>query len=47
MFEENNKKRIIIEIEDLVNDEEGFEEEDMDEYCRFMKEMFLQTSGLN
>lgn len=47
MFDDLNKKKIIIEIAELVNDEDDFDEEDMDEYCAFMKEMFLKTSGLN
>jgi len=47
MFEDLNKKKIIIEIAELVNEEEDFDEEDMDEYCQFMKQMFLKTSSLN
>ncbi|MCI1273763.1 MAG: hypothetical protein LKG27_04935 [Clostridiaceae bacterium] len=49
MFDKNDKKtKIIIAIRDLVNEEENEEyEEDMDEYCTFMKQMFLETSGLN
>lgn len=44
--DDNKKNKIIIEITNLVNDEENFEE-DLDEYCEFMKEIFLQSSGLN
>lgn len=47
MFDDLNKKKIIIEITDLVNEEEEFEEEELDEYCQFMKQIFLQTSSLN
>lgn len=49
MFNENDKKtKIIIAIRDLVNEEENEDfEEDMDEYCAFMKQMFLDTSSLN
>ena len=45
--DEENRK-IIIEIRALVNDEDDEDiDEDMDDYCMFMKQMFLDTSGLN
>ncbi|MDD3238038.1 MAG: hypothetical protein PHV37_08090 [Candidatus Gastranaerophilales bacterium] len=41
-----NDNKIVIEIRELVNDIDNFKE-DVEEYCRFMKEMFLSTSGKN
>jgi len=44
--EENNK--VIIEIRALINEDGDPDfEEDLDDYCAFMKQMFLDTSGLN
>lgn len=46
--DKDNKKKIIIEIRTLVNEEEADDyEEDLDEYCNFMKQMMLDTSSLN
>lgn len=46
--DEENRK-IIIEIRALVNEEDNDDDfdEEMDDYCMFMKQMFLDTSGLN
>ncbi len=46
MFEENKKQRIIVDITNLVEEIEQFEE-DIDAYCEFMKGVILNTSGLN
>ncbi len=49
MFKKDDEnQKIIIEIRALVNEEEDPDfEEELDDYCTFMKQMFLETSGLN
>lgn len=39
-------EKIVIEIRELVQGIDSFKEE-IDNYCEFMKEMFLNTSGKN
>ncbi len=46
MYDDLRNEKIIIEIVNLVNDIEEFEE-DIDAYCAFMKEVILNTSGIN
>ena len=46
MYDDLRNEKIIIEIVNLVNDIEEFEE-DIDAYCTFMKEVILNTSGIN
>ena len=45
-FENLKNENIIIEIRNLVNDCENFED-DIDSYCAFMREVILNTSGVN
>ncbi len=45
MYEELLKKRIIIEFTNLLNDVE--KEDDTDSYAQFMKEVILNTYGVN
>lgn len=44
MFNDLKNENIIIEITNLVK---GGIEKDADEYCQFMKEIILNTSGIN
>ncbi len=46
MYEELKKKKIIVELRDLINKADEFKD-DVDCYCEFMRETFLATSGLN
>ena len=44
-FEELKNENLIIEIKALVNASDDLD--DIDGYCSFMREMILNTSGLN
>ncbi|MFR1672244.1 MAG: hypothetical protein ACLSWI_04785 [Candidatus Gastranaerophilaceae bacterium] len=46
MFEDLKSEKIIVEITNLVDKVEEFQE-DIDSYCEFMKGVILNTSGLN
>lgn len=46
MFEDLKKEGIIVELTTLVNEAEEFNS-DLDWYCKFMLESFLETSGIN
>jgi hypothetical protein len=46
MYDELVKKRIIIEFENLINKAKG-ENNDVDSYAQFMKEVILNTYGVN
>lgn len=46
MFEDLKNDKIIVEITNLVDTVEEFQE-DIDSYCEFMKGVILNTSGLN
>ncbi len=46
MFDELKNEGFIIEFSDLVDKAEDFKN-DIDAYCKFMKEMFLGTSCQN
>ena len=46
MFDELKNEGLIIEFSDMVKKAEDFKD-DIDEYCQFMKEMFLGTSCQN
>ena len=46
MFEDLKNEKIIVEITNLVEQAENFEN-DVDAYCDFMKGVILNTSGLN
>jgi len=46
MYEELLKKRIIIEFENLINKVKD-ENSDVDSYAQFMKEVILNTYGVN
>ena len=46
MYDYLRNEKIIVEIINLVDDIEEFEN-DVDAYCAFMKEVILNTSGLN
>lgn len=45
-FDDLKNENIIIEIKHLVDEYEDFED-DIDAYTSFMREMILNTSGLN
>ena len=46
MYEKLKDEKIIVDITNLVQKVEKFEE-DIDSYCEFMKGVILNTSGLN
>ncbi len=46
MYDELVKKRIIIEFENLINSAKD-ENNDVDSYAQFMKEVILNTYGVN
>ncbi len=46
MYEDLKNEKIIVEITNLVEKVEQFQE-DIDSYCEFMKGVILNTSGLN
>ena len=46
MYDELLKKRIIIEFENLINKAKD-ENNDIDSYAQFMKEVILNTYGIN
>ena len=46
MYEKLNDEKIIVDITNLVQKVEKFEE-DIDSYCEFMKGVILNTSGIN
>lgn len=46
MYEDLRNEKIIVEIINLVDNIEQFEN-DVDAYCTFMKEVILNTSSLN
>ncbi|MBQ8168079.1 hypothetical protein IJZ97_01520 [bacterium] len=46
MYEELRKNDVIVELKTLVDTVEEFKS-DIDAYCDFMKQTFLNTSGLN
>jgi len=46
MYEELLKKRIIIEFNNLIKDAKN-EDKDRDSYAEFMKEVILNTYGVN
>ncbi len=46
MYEDLKNEKIVIEIINLVENIEQFEN-DVDAYCAFMKDVILNTSGLN
>ncbi len=46
MYDDLRNEKIIIEIVNLTQNIEQFEN-DIDSYCEFMKEVILNTSGLN
>lgn len=50
MYENLKNEKIIVELKILLDKAEQIEEsedEDLDGYCTFMKEVILSTSGLN
>ena len=46
MYEKLKDENIIVDITNLVQKVEKFEE-DIDSYCEFMKGVILNTSGIN
>ncbi|CDE88341.1 unknown [Clostridium sp. CAG:729] len=46
MYEKLKDEKIIVDITNLVQKVEKFEE-DIDSYCEFMKGVILNTSGIN
>ena len=46
MYEKLKDEKIIVDITNLVQKVEKFEE-DIDSYCEFMKGLILNTSGIN
>ena len=46
MYEEFKDEKIIVEIINLMEAAEEIQQ-DIDSYCQFMKEVILNTSGLN
>ncbi len=46
MYEKLKDEKIIVDITNLVQKVEKFEEE-IDSYCEFMKGVILNTSGVN
>ena len=44
-FDDLEDKKIIIEIRALIDESDVLD--DIDGYCKFMREMILNTSGLN
>ncbi len=46
MYEKLKDEKLIVEITNLVDKVEKFEE-DIDSYCEFMKGVILNTSGIN
>lgn len=46
MYEKLKDEKLIVEITNLVDKVEKFEE-DIDSYCEFMKGVILNTSGVN
>lgn len=46
MYEKLKDEKIIVDITNLVQKVEKFEE-DIDSYCKFMKGVILNTSGIN
>lgn len=46
MYDELVKRRIIIEFENLINKAKD-ENNDVDSYAQFMKEVILSTYGVN
>jgi len=46
MYDDLKKEEIIVEIVNLVEEIEKYQE-DLDAYCEFMKGVILSTSGLN
>lgn len=46
MFEDLKNVKLLLEITNLVDKVEEFQE-DIDSYCEFMKGVILNTSGLN
>lgn len=46
MYEKLKDEKIIVDITNLVQKVEKFEE-DIDSYCEFMKGVILNTSGVN
>lgn len=46
MYDDLKKEEIIVEIVNLVEEIEKYQE-DLDTYCEFMKGVILSTSGLN
>lgn len=46
MYEKLKDEKLIVDITNLVDKVEKFEE-DIDAYCEFMKGVILNTSGLN
>jgi len=47
MYDELLKKRIIIEFNNLIKDAKNNEDKDRDSYAQFMKEVILNTYGVN
>ncbi len=46
MYEDFENEKIIVEITNLVEKTEQFQD-DIDAYCEFMKGVILNTSGIN
>ena len=46
MYDELLKKRIIIELPNLIKDLKN-DDKDIDSYAQFMKEVILNTYGIN
>ncbi len=46
MYNDLKNEKIIVEIVNLIDKIESFEN-DVDAYCAFMKDVILNTSGLN
>ncbi len=46
MYEKLKDEKLIVDITNLVDKVEKFEE-DIDAYCEFMKGVILNTSGIN
>ncbi len=44
MFNDLKKEKLIIEITNLIQNGQA---DDIDDYCEFMKDVILNTSGLN
>ena len=46
MYEDLVKQNIIVELKELVDNVESFDN-DLDSYCDFMRQVILNTTGIN